>query len=138
MLYRAGDARAIYTSGERHRAGANVSKLTNLLQKSVDCMAGAPGQTLPEGPAGAIRAGAQHDDFPAMLFREAQSSSRRAGVRPVNFEVKVLFFDPLTGSTDANHRVSHRNLFHGSDDFHGRFLEGSPAPAGKTVFARRK
>ena len=47
--------------------------------------------------AGALRAGAQHDHFAAVLFLQEQRFFQRVGVRLVDLEAKVLFFDPLTG-----------------------------------------
>ncbi len=53
------------------------------------------GQRFADGLRGALRTGAQHDHFAAVLFFQLQRLFERVGVRLIDLEAQVGFLDPL-------------------------------------------
>src|SRR5256885_2089521 len=84
---------------------------------------GALGQSFTQGLRYARRTGADHDYLAAMLFTQLQGFFERVGVRFVDLEAEVVFFDPGAGGVDAQRRIAERNLLNRNCDFHQSFLK---------------
>ena len=89
-----------------------------IVAKDVDGAVGALGQSFAKGCADALRAGADDDDFAAMLLLEPQRFFEGVGVGLVQGELEIGFVDPSAGGVDAERRIALGDLFDGDDDFH--------------------
>jgi hypothetical protein len=85
---------------------------------NVDGAVCALGQGFADGLADALGAGADDDDFAAVLLLELQGFFEGVGVGLVEGELQVGFVDPLGRSVDADLRIAFGDLFDGYDDFH--------------------
>ena len=100
------------------RATPSASRVAEVVAVDVDGAIGALGQRFANRGADALRAGAEHDDFAAVLLLELQRLFERVGIRLVHGELDVGLFNPFAGGVDAHLRIALRDLFDGDDDFH--------------------
>ncbi len=68
--------------------------------------------------ADALGAGAEDDDFAAVLLFELQGFFEGVGVGFVHGVLEVGLFDPLAGGVDADLCIALGDLLDGDDDFH--------------------
>ncbi len=84
----------------------------------VDGAVGALGEGFADGLADALRAGGEDDDFAAVLLFQLQGFFEGVGVGLVEGELKIGFFNPLSGGVDAELGIAIGDLLDGYDDFH--------------------
>ena len=84
-----------FERGGQQARGSQRIERADVFCFDVDGAVGAFGQRFANGLGGARGAGAQGDDFAAVLFLELQRGFQRVGVRLVDLEGEVGFLDPL-------------------------------------------
>ncbi len=82
--------------GQQPRGGQRVEG-AQIVFFDVDGAVGAFGQRLADGLRGARRAGAQRDDFAAVLLLQLQRLFERVGVGLVDLVGEIGFLDPFAG-----------------------------------------
>ena len=103
-------------------ATPRASRWSEVVAVDVNGAVGALGEGFANGGSDALGAGAEHDDFAAVLLFELEGFFEGVGVGLVHGELKVGFFDPFAGGVDADLRIALGDLFDGYDDFHSKML----------------
>ena len=84
-------------SALRHHAGEDSGSDDRFFRLDVDGAVGALGQSFANCLRGALRPGANDNDFAAQLFPELQTSFERVGVGFVDFPGEIGVLDPRSG-----------------------------------------
>ncbi len=110
---------ALRADGFGDEAGnAEGVALAEIFGSDVDGAVGALGQGFADGGTNALGAGADDDDFAAVLLLELEGFLEGVSVRLVHGVLKVGFLDPFAGGVDADLRIALGDLLDGYYDFH--------------------
>jgi len=118
--------------GSQRFCGAERIELGEIVVQDVDGAVGALGESFLDGLLDAFRAHREDDDFPAVLFLEAEGFFEGVAVGFVHFKADVGFLDPVSG--DGQRGVFCGDLFDADEDVHGfnpwTEMAASPKSAG--------
>ncbi len=106
----------LFDGGSQGFCGAERIELREVVVRDVNGAVGAFCESFLDGLLHALGAHGKNDDFPAMLFFQAQGFFEGVAVRLVHFEADVGFFDPVSG--DGERSVLCGNLLDADDDVH--------------------
>jgi len=99
---------------------AECVAIAEVVAVDVDGAVCAFGESLADGLAYALGAGADDDDFAAVLLLELKGLFEGVGVGLVEGILEAGLFDPLTGGVDADLRIAFGNLLDCDYDLHSK------------------